>query len=83
MIRNKQVVVKGLPFMLEFSNSKQEVGKMGLIFHDQLYGYTGKLLKIDLSKEKISVEGITPDMLRKFLGRRVNAALYLGDVGFI
>ncbi len=41
---------------------------MGLIFHDQLYGYTGKLLRIDLSKEKVSVEKIEPDILRKFIG---------------
>jgi aldehyde:ferredoxin oxidoreductase len=34
----------------------------------QLYGYAGKLLRIDLTNEKISVEEIKPEMLREFLG---------------
>ena len=34
----------------------------------QLYGYTGRLLRIDLSKEKVTVEKIEPEVLRKFLG---------------
>jgi aldehyde:ferredoxin oxidoreductase len=34
----------------------------------KLYGYAGKLLRIDLSKEKISIERIEPEILRKFLG---------------
>ena len=34
----------------------------------QLYGYAGKLLRIDLSEGKVSVEKIAPEVLRKFLG---------------
>ncbi len=34
----------------------------------RLYGYAGKLLRIDLSKEKGSVEETKPEILRKFLG---------------
>jgi len=34
----------------------------------QLYGYAGKLLRIDLSTGKVSVEEIEPKILRKFLG---------------
>ena len=33
-----------------------------------LYGYTGKLLRIDLGKGKVSVEETKPEILRKFLG---------------
>jgi len=33
-----------------------------------LFGYTGKLLRIDLSKEKVSVEEINHELLRKFMG---------------
>jgi len=32
------------------------------------YGYTGKLLRIDLSKEKVSVESVEPGILRQFIG---------------
>ena len=32
------------------------------------YGYTGKLLRIDLSKEKVNVEEIKPEILRKYIG---------------
>ncbi|MCK4790037.1 MAG: aldehyde ferredoxin oxidoreductase family protein [Desulfobacteraceae bacterium] len=35
---------------------------------DVCYGYTGKLLRIDLSKEEVSVEEIKPEILRKFIG---------------
>ena len=33
-----------------------------------LYGYTGKLLRVDLSNQKISVEEIDHEVLRKFMG---------------
>ena len=33
-----------------------------------LFGYTGKLLRIDLSKDKVSVEDINHELLRKFMG---------------
>ena len=33
-----------------------------------LYGYAGKLLRIDLSREKVSIEKLQPDMLRKYIG---------------
>ena len=36
--------------------------------HTPLYGYTGKLLKIDLGEGKVSVEETKPEILRKFLG---------------
>ncbi len=36
--------------------------------HAQLYGYAGKLLRIDLSEEKVSFEEIKPEILRRFLG---------------
>ena len=36
--------------------------------YSSLSGYTGKLLRIDLSKDKISVEEIGHEILRKFLG---------------
>ena len=35
---------------------------------DECYGYTGKLLRIDLSQEKVNVEEIKPEILRKFIG---------------
>jgi len=34
----------------------------------QLYGYAGRLLKVDLSKGKVSVEKVKPEILRQFLG---------------
>ena len=34
----------------------------------QLYGYAGKLLRIDLSTGKVSTEETQPEILRKFLG---------------
>jgi len=34
----------------------------------QLYGYSGRMLRIDLGEEKVSVEKIEPQILRKFLG---------------
>ena len=33
-----------------------------------LFGYTGKLLRIDLSKDKVSVEEINHELLRKYMG---------------
>ena len=34
----------------------------------QLYGYAGKLLRINLSGGKVSVEKTVPEVLRNFLG---------------
>jgi len=36
--------------------------------HTQLHGYMGKLLRVDLTKEKFSFEEIKPEVLRKFIG---------------
>lgn len=36
--------------------------------HVQLYGYAGKLLRIDLSEGKVSFEETKPEILRRFLG---------------
>ena len=41
---------------------------MNLKGHTQLYGYAGKLLRIDLTEGKISTEEIEPEILKKFLG---------------
>jgi len=41
---------------------------MNLTESGQLYGYAGSLLRIDLSKGKVSVEKTDPEILRKFLG---------------
>ena len=41
---------------------------MKLQTEDQLYGYAGQLLRIDLSKEKISIEKIKPELLKEFMG---------------
>lgn len=35
---------------------------------NQLYGYAGRLLRIDLTDGKVSAEKVDPDLLRKFLG---------------
>jgi aldehyde:ferredoxin oxidoreductase len=36
--------------------------------NNTLYGYAGKLLRIDLSREKVFIEGVNPETLRKFMG---------------
>lgn len=36
--------------------------------HGQLYGYAGKLLRIDLTVGKVTVEEVVPEVLRKYLG---------------
>jgi len=41
---------------------------MNLTGHTQLYGYAGKLLRIDLSEGKVSFEETKPEILRRFLG---------------
>jgi len=41
---------------------------MNLTGHAQLYGYAGKLLRIDLSEGKVSFEETKPEILRRFLG---------------
>ena len=34
----------------------------------ELYGYTGKLLRVDLTEEKVAIEQISPEILRRFVG---------------
>ncbi len=47
----------------------------------QLYGYTGKLLRIDLTGGKVSTEKIAPELLRKFLGGvGYGAKLYYDEI---
>ena len=47
----------------------------------QLYGYTGKLLRVDLTKGKVDVEKVDPELLRKFLGGvGYGAKLYYAEV---
>lgn len=41
---------------------------MGSTLHTQLYGYMGKLLRIDLTNEKVSFEEIKPEVLREYVG---------------
>lgn len=36
--------------------------------HTQLYGYMGKLLRVDLTKEKVSFEEIKSEILKEFIG---------------
>jgi len=36
--------------------------------HTQLYGYMGKLLRVDLTKQKVSFEEIKPEVLKEFIG---------------
>ena len=44
-----------------------------------LHGYTGKLLRVDLSEDKICVEEVAPELLRKFMGGVGYAAKVLYD----
>lgn len=37
-------------------------------YNNSLYGYAGKLLRIDLSREKVFIEGLNTKTLRKFMG---------------
>ena len=46
---------------------------------DSLYGYAGQLLRIDLSKQKISVEELNHETAQKFLGGVGYAAKLLYD----
>ena len=36
--------------------------------HDKIGGYTGKILRVDLTNEKISTEHPDRDTLRKYVG---------------
>ncbi len=48
---------------------------------NQLYGYAGRLLRIDLTKGKVSVETVAPKLLRKFLGGvGYGAKLYYDEI---
>jgi len=40
---------------------------MGSEKYSKLYGYTGRLLRVDLSDGKVSIEEIETEVLRKFL----------------
>jgi aldehyde:ferredoxin oxidoreductase len=47
----------------------------------QLYGYTGKLVRVDLTDGKVNVEKVAPELLRKFLGGvGYGAKLYYDEV---
>ena len=47
----------------------------------QLYGYTGKLLRVDLTKGEVNVEKVDPELLRKFIGGvGYGAKLYYDEV---
>jgi aldehyde:ferredoxin oxidoreductase len=46
---------------------------------DRFYGYAGKLLRVDLTKEKISDEKLDPETARKYLGGTGLGAKYLYD----
>jgi aldehyde:ferredoxin oxidoreductase len=49
--------------------------------HTQIYGYAGKLLRVDLSRGKVTVEEVKPEILRKFLGGvGYGAKLYYDEI---
>jgi len=52
---------------------------MGSEKYAELYGYTGRLLRVDLSGGKVSVEEIKPEILRKFIGGVGYGAVLLYD----
>ena len=41
---------------------------MNSTIDSQLYGYTGRLLRVDLTEGKVSIEKVAPELLRKFPG---------------
>jgi len=46
-----------------------------------LYGYTGRLLRVDLTEGKVSTEKVVPELLRKFLGGvGYGAKLYYDEI---
>ena len=45
----------------------------------ELYGYTGKILRVDLTNEKITEEELDEASLRKYVGGTSLAAKYLYD----
>ncbi|UCD54109.1 MAG: aldehyde:ferredoxin oxidoreductase, partial [Dehalococcoidia bacterium] len=48
---------------------------------NQLYGYAGRLLRIDLTEGKVSAEKVAPELLRKFLGGvGYGAKLYYDEI---
>ena len=48
---------------------------------NQLYGYTGRLLRVDLTDGKVSIEKVAPELLRKFLGGvGYGAKLYYDEI---
>ena len=48
---------------------------------NRLYGYTGRLLRVDLTEGKVSTEKIAPELLRKFLGGvGYGAKLYYDEI---
>ncbi len=52
---------------------------MSITSNVQQYGYAGKVLRIDLSAERVSVEEISQELLRKFMGGVGYAAKLLYD----
>ena len=54
---------------------------MNPVVDGQLYGYTGKLLRVDLTKGEVNVEKVDPELLRKFIGGvGYGAKLYYDEV---
>ena len=48
---------------------------------NRLYGYTGRLLRVDLTEGKVSTEKVAPELLRKFLGGvGYGAKLYYDEI---
>ena len=43
----------------------------------KLYGYAGKILRVDLSRGKVIEEGLKPDLLKLYLGGTGYAARVL------
>ena len=41
---------------------------MNLARRAEVYGYAGKLLRVDLTGEKVAIEQISPELLREFVG---------------
>ncbi len=45
----------------------------------ELFGYAGKLLRIDLTHSKVAVEGLPEDKLRKYIGGATLGIRHLSD----
>jgi aldehyde:ferredoxin oxidoreductase len=47
--------------------------------NDQIYGYNGKLLRVDLSKQKTTIDKLEEPFLRKYLGGAAMGIKYMYD----